>query len=257
MSFISLFQKMFQKIKTQLQHCMSKCFEVTKKELKKLRARFRYWTWCFSKLEKRKKIVFSVGATAIFLLLVVIITIPSCSSSSGKVVKKGVVKSLQENRIAQFNRIEATLDLLKTKLDESGNPSVQEMASINAKLNNIQNSVASLTSGEGMDQIQHIVKSSNQDLSGKITDLQKLVKEVKKQVTPIRYLNPSILPFKTVSVDIWNGMPYATVMIDGHAKLVGKNETVNHWILSSLDYDSQKVIFKNYKDQYVKVYVQE
>lgn len=164
---------------------------------------------------------------------------------------KSTIPVFAMRQLKQFNHINAELTNLKNKLDAANHNGNRNIVTINTELNQVQKQLLKLNIGKDIQQMSHEISLSHDDLSVKIANLQKLTDSIKKQIMPVKYLKASVLPFKVVSVDIWNGMPYVTIMVDGKSKLIDKNETINHWVLVNLDYATQQVIFRKNR-QYVK-----
>lgn len=207
----------------------------------------------FRWIRVNSKVVLPITALSICFLVFLYNVVKSPQVRRAKEIKPAVSQAVV-HKINQFNHIDAELIDLKNRLDAANHDGSQNTMAINARLNHIQKQLLDLNIGKGIQQVNHEISMSHNDLSEKITNLQNLVEIIKKQIMPVKYLNASVLPFKVISVDIWNGVPYAAVTIDKKSKLIGKNETINHWMLVDLDYAVQQVVFRKNK-QYVKVRV--
>lgn len=110
--------------------------------------------------------------------------------------------------------------------------------------------------------INDVAKISDvQKVSGQLTDmkgdLENYMSDIKKTISTSvgdrKYLNPDILPFHVLSVDIISGQPYASIEYSDHISPIGVSDVIAGWKLVSADYDSGMAEFMNEKKQYVKV----
>lgn len=53
------------------------------------------------------------------------------------------------------------------------------------------------------------------------------------------------LPFKVLSVDLWDSKPYATISADQKTKLIGVGEIVMGWKVDSIDFQQQRVVLSS------------
>lgn len=208
-----------------------------------------------SSMSKRNKIIVVVIGVLAIVVAILVVVIPGGNVASNSAANM-IQHNIQQQRLVQLNHIESQLGVLTSELNQSSSPSAQQLNQIVTRLHKIQSTVGGLATQSGMDHLSHMVRSGDKNLSGKISNMLLLVQQIKKQITPVTYLKASVLPFKPVSVDIWNGVSYVTVKLDGHSALMGKNETRGSWTVKSLDYDAQKVVFENHKRQFVRVYIE-
>jgi hypothetical protein len=88
--------------------------------------------------------------------------------------------------------------------------------------------------------------------------LQAQLTKLSKAVIPQKYLPASILPFKVVGLDFWNGKPMVSIAIKDvqgvmHYTLMGQDMRYSFWAIRKINTSPKEAIFVNNKNQYVKV----
>lgn len=164
----------------------------------------------------------------------------------------------QEQTINQLNKIEAQIKGLK--MQEGKNPammnlSADKITSIHNKLMQLWQYVDDLATHQDAQHTQAIVVSTGNDMDSHINSMRVLLKQIKRQITPVRYLPAKALPFKVVSVRGINGVLNAIIQSQGEYIPLVKNETYGDWQLIQVSYDPQETIFENKAKQMVKMQI--
>jgi DNA repair exonuclease SbcCD ATPase subunit len=98
--------------------------------------------------------------------------------------------------------------------------------------------------------------SSLQELSTHVNQVQSQVKnlgrQMKNQAEP-HYLSSSLLPFRVVGIDIWNGSSKVTVKLHDELNLMAVNDSLAGWTLINVSVEPAVAIFKSRHGQFVKV----
>ena len=163
-------------------------------------------------------------------------------------------KNEQEQLVfQQLNRIENHLATVNQSLQNTHSSSSEQFTHLSNQLNSIQQSISQLNSDERVQQLKTVFSETNQAVIDKLQNLQQTLQQLKKQMTPRQFLSAKALPFKVTSVDIWNGEPQATITIDGSSMLLAKEDTQSGWMLTDISFEPALVIFKNTKQQFVKI----
>jgi len=153
----------------------------------------------------------------------------------------------------QLNRIENRLATVNQVLQNTHSSSPEQVTHLSNQLNAIQQSISQLNSDERTQQLKTVFSEANQTIIDKLQNLQQTLQQLKKQMTPRQFLSAKALPFKVTSVDIWNGEPQATITIDGSSMLMAKEATQSGWMLTDISFEPALAIFKNNKQQFVKI----
>ena len=193
----------------------------------------------------KNPIVCIAGIVMILIGIIVLV----CSKQSFSYQKTG-----QEQLVfQQLNRIENHLATVNQALKNIHSSSPEQVAHLSNQLNIIQQSMKQLNTDEKTQQLKTVFSDASQAIMNKLQNLQQTVQQLKKQMTPRQFLSVKALPFKVKSIDIWNGEPQATIAIDGSSMLMAKEDTQSGWMLIDISFEPALAIFRNNKQQFVKV----
>lgn len=76
----------------------------------------------------------------------------------------------------------------------------------------------------------------------RVITLEQIIEQQKKQQEKEREVKFN-LPFKMLSIDLWNGKPYVAVSLDEKISLITVGDVVMGWKVVSIDFDGGKAIF--------------
>lgn len=79
-------------------------------------------------------------------------------------------------------------------------------------------------------------------LSGRLTVLEGATEAIKKNQEKVDQVKKG-LPFRVLSVDVWNGKPYVAVGLEEKTSLITLGDLVMGWKVDTIDFDGQKVVF--------------
>lgn len=192
-----------------------------------------------------------VGGAVLIFIILIFLSFGLLVHHSHKEMPVNVVSG--STLLQQLKQLETTLTQLSHTLQSSNHDSVASTHTILQQLQTVQSDLKTVSTHQDTHAIQQLLITENHTLSQQFATLQTQVAQIKKQVTPTAYLSISALPFVVIGVDRWNGEAQATIKIQGTADLMARNETRAGWTLMDLTFEPAQAIFKNYKNQLVKV----
>jgi len=95
--------------------------------------------------------------------------------------------------------------------------------------------------------------SFQQDLDSQLSSMQKNIAGGINKT----YLDPNVLPFKIISIDVISGQPFITVDYEHHQSAFQIGDSLVNWKIMTADYQDRTVEFQNDKGQLVKVTLQD
>ncbi len=166
--------------------------------------------------------------------------------------------------LIQINKLQADVSHLEATISSNAELSTQEMAGINEKLSEIHREISDLSdrtglaSNESLQKIQTSLEVSDATLNQKLLALGSEIQAIKTQLNPPKTLLQEALSFVVISVDLWNGLPYAQVeQKSDRSKVsyVGLNQSLGAWEVTEISAPLQSVTFVNPENQLVHVQV--
>lgn len=120
----------------------------------------------------------------------------------------------------------------------------------------LQNQIADMQSQLSLfmreSELKFVSKAAIADLENKVESVDVETKRI-KQILMKENRKPLNLPFKLVSIDIWNGKAYAAVAFKGRVSLLTEEDRIMGWRLSVLSFAEQKAVFTDSKNQMVEI----
>lgn len=162
-----------------------------------------------------------------------------------------VIKSqtiYNEKILKNISDINDQLELLSKSTTNANQKNL--ISSIESDMSEIKKSISDIAKSADVQQVSNQLTDMKGDIEKYMTDIKR---SVSSSVGDRQYLNPEILPFRILSVDIISGQPYASVEYADHVTPVGVSDVIAGWKLVSADYDSSVVEFMNDKKQYIQV----
>ena len=90
-------------------------------------------------------------------------------------------------------------------------------------------------------------------LSNELEKIKKDVVSLKTEPTSLVGSQNGKLPFDVISLDYWNGAPYATVVLSGRHEIIGMKENKSGWQVVSIDMEAREVTFKGQNEEFITV----
>jgi len=114
------------------------------------------------------------------------------------------------------------------------------------RLRALEEKLAAHAPSERVDAMEASAKQARDELAKRITNIERSVKRLR---TPAKRrmskISTPTLPFKLVSVDLWDGVPYAGLSQDERVELVRAGRVRGGWRVAHIDYRSGKVVFRD------------
>lgn len=207
----------------------------------------------FNKLINKPYGVMLVAGLPLILMALVIVAIISMAHGVHHSKVTGNQIQVLDQQTNQAESLYHDINQLTQAINTNNHLTQNEINQLTQQVQALQLRAQQLSNQSDVKQIAQSLNDSSQLLSQKITQLESNVKEVKQVLQPHDFIDAKNLPFNVISVDIWNGTPYATVAIDGENELMGINETRSGWTVDSMDFATRQIIFRNNKDQFIKI----
>ena len=189
------------------------------------------------------------------------------NTAKSDVVSKSLIDAEQMQQASQNNQVinglQTKLEQIKQDLSQSHDSSSQNIQQLKVQITDLEQSFAEIEQNAKDAKLaaQQSNKSSQQnyiEATKHAIKVESQLNAIHKQLTPPKYLPESVLPFKAVGLDYWNGKPMVTVAmkdVNGsmHYRLLGKNMLFAGWKLRELITEKRAAIFTNSKNRKVKV----
>lgn len=183
------------------------------------------------------------------LLLTVIILLVSHQSHEVNTltVREGAQSSAIVNELGDINSELGQL----AKNPQNSQQFQQALIAMSTNIASLKQSIGTLAKESDVQQVSTQLTSMQTDVDNQMTNLQKAVitgGEAKQ------FVDPKVLPFKVMSVDVISQQLFVTVNYHHLVTPLAIGDSVAGWRLSAADYDSEVAEFKNIKsDKYVKI----
>jgi hypothetical protein len=196
---------------------------------------------------KIKENVLPIVVASFILLPIIIFFIISYPHASNS---KMIVKSNSNIQILnQLNEMDLKLEKI---LQDPGHSKTDEQTVklIQQDIKLIQRSLVEIAKTSDIQQVSKQIKTIQEDIGNQINDLKKTIKSSSENN---EVLDPSVLPFHVVSIDIISGQSYISVDYANHILPVAVGDLLGGWRVSNADYDANIAEFINEKNQVVKI----
>lgn len=192
-----------------------------------------------------KKIILPAISLFIFCFIVIGLWLNKPTKTSKLSNDKVVLNTLQQ--------IEVSLQQANGMVNQTSQIQSSTMKDMESQLHNIQAELTELSTSSSNNEIQQLITRENKEIADQLVVLSNQVKQLKQENKIKRFLSPSALPFKIISVDVWNGETQVTVKLNGTTELMAKGDIRSGWGLVDLGFSPARAIFKNSKGQLVEI----
>ncbi len=216
-------------------------------------------SWLTQERQKRVKRYWPILLGSISLLFIVSVPIlflcfPGFSNNKQFKISTQQLQLNQRQALAQLDRIENRLTQLSNHADKASISS-EETQLLNQQLTTIQHGIENLH-GEKNDTIQQAIVKENKQLYQKLDKIQNLLDQFKIKNYSHSLNHSSIaMPFRIISIDIWNGQPMATIQLGREPALMAEGDSRAGWTLVQINFEASEVVFKNRNQQYRRIKV--
>ncbi len=206
----------------------------------------------FNQLDNKRNVIGGIIIFVLFLFMLMIFLVHHNSSEiTTSARQEGSQASIIMNELSDIN---SSMNKLATN-PQNSKAFQQALVQIDIDVASIKKSMGSLAKVADVQQVSTQISSMQTDVDNQMTDLQKAIVtggEVKQ------FVNPRVLPFKVLSIDVISEQPYVTIRYHDLITALGIGDSVDGWRIVAADYDAELAEFKNIKsDKYVKVSLQD
>lgn len=153
--------------------------------------------------------------------------------------------------LRELNTIQSQLDVL------SGNTNNQKQQSafntIQNELSALQQSMVAFAKASDIQKVSSQIASIKDDVDLKMGDIKQAIMGNNGGK---HYLDPQVLPFHVVAVDVIAGLSYVSVDYSNHISPLAVGDVLAGWRVVAAYYEAGVAEFMNDKNQYVKVTMQ-
>ena len=114
------------------------------------------------------------------------------------------------------------------------------------RLRTLEKKLAGLAPSERLDAMEVSAKQARDKLAKRLSDFERSVNRLnapaKRRTSKI---SAPTLPFKLVSVDLWDDVPYAALSQDDRVELIRAGRVRGGWTVEHIDHRSGKVLFRD------------
>lgn len=209
----------------------------------------KYFERFFTNLNSRNKKIISIYVVLGLVLLIVIIFLIRHLTNS--VSSLAIDESSQTRTIvAQLSDVNVQLQKLVTSSQDT-KTFKNALANLAEDVSAIEKNVNNLAKASDVQAVSSEISSMHNDVDGQMLDLKRMVANSSKD-----YLDPKVLPFHVISLDVISQQPFVSIDYDHHLTPLTIGDSMAGWQITSADYSSGQVEFKNDHNQYVKVLLQ-
>lgn len=116
----------------------------------------------------------------------------------------------------------------------------------------LQETVASLPTSKHVAGMKASITANREALSKEITRIEEYLKSLQTTARAKQAKQaPPPLPFKVVSIDLWDGVPYVGLAHDDHIELLRAGQSRAGWTVQQIDIDAGQVTLRSAEGQTV------
>jgi soluble cytochrome b562 len=186
----------------------------------------------------------------LFLALVVIFLIGHQQRTVSTMTKNQTDQRLL--LLKHLRDIDQQLQILTSAPQNSGDFN-KAFGLLNTYLSTMQKSINAAAKSSDIQKVSTEIADVKADIDTQMLDLKRTVANSQDAKD---YLDPKLLPFTVVSIDVISQQPFVTINYAHHVTPLAIGDSVAGWQMTSADYDAWQVEFKNDHDQYIKVALQ-
>jgi hypothetical protein len=108
----------------------------------------------------------------------------------------------------------------------------------------LEDKLATLPTAERVAAIEDTLNQSQDTLTKDLARLEQSLARMRRPATVAKPIEPT-LPFRAVSLDLWEGVPYAGLLFDGRIESLRVGQARGGWAVDHIDYGAGKVQFRN------------
>lgn len=215
-------------------------------------------SWLTQERQKQLKGYWPIFVSSISLLFIIIslslLCLRSPDISNNKQLKLSThqLQLDQKQTLEQLARIENHLTQLNAHTDKA-NVSSEETQLVKQQLAAIQHSIEILQGDTHEGNIQKAIAKENQVIYQRLDKMQNLLARLKQHSQPVN--SSHTIPFRIISIDIWNGQPMAIIQLGRELALMAEGDSRAGWVLIQINFETAEITFKDSNLQYRRVKV--
>lgn len=160
----------------------------------------------------------------------------------------------ESNQIAvKLNDINVQLNKLSSHPKVSG-AYESALNAIRQDVRSMNESVLLMAKSEEVKNVSSQILTLKEDINSGLRDLKK---SVSSGMDNKELLSEDVLPFQVIAIDVIAGQPYVSVDYDKHIIPIAVGDFLASWRVNNVDYDLKVAEFRNEKNQFVRVNLQE
>lgn len=152
----------------------------------------------------------------------------------------------------QIDDINGQLQVLSASPENSKEFQIALVNMVN-DFSNVKRSINDLAKTSDIQKVSNQVALMKSDFDGQIGDLKK---DVAASSDSKQFLDPKVLPFHVIAVDVISEQPFISIDYAHHITPLAVGDSIAGWRIVAADYDAAEVELENNQNQYVKVQVQ-
>lgn len=200
----------------------------------------------FREIEKKHLIIILSGIAVLIVLFLIALQRNTSVNNFNLAQDKNKSEILRK-----LNQIHETL------LASAGNTNNADQKNTLQKLDkevaDIQRSISTVAKTNDLDKVSSQLLSIKTDVDMQMSDIKKSLSGAGQTK---QYLDPGMLPFKVVTVDVISGQPYVSVDYDHHVFPLSMGDLLAGWRVVYADFSEGVAEFVNDKNQYIRINLQ-
>lgn len=195
-----------------------------------------------------KKIIFGVLKVLGFILLLAIFLLVHYQNRS--VANLANIENKQTTVILrQLDDMNGQLQQLSAS-PENSKEFQTALVNMVSDLSSIKKSVNDLAKTSDIQKVSNQIITMKTDVDSQMDDLKK---ELAESSNSKQFLDPKVLPFHVISIDVLSEQPFISIDYAHHITPFAVGDSIAGWRIVAADYSAAAVEFKNDHNQYVKV----
>lgn len=205
----------------------------------------------FKNMRKKSLVFTAISSVSVFALLMMVIGVMTYLKSPQD--RLAALQSKKSDTILhELGDISVQIQQIALNPNESKKAQAA-LKTMQKDISFIEKSIAEIAKASDVQKVSSQIESVKEDVDTQMSDIKKTVSE---SMGNKQYLEPGVLPFRVVAVDVIGGQPYVSVNYADHVTPLGVSDLLAGWRLVAADYDDNFAEFVNEKKQYIKVNLQ-
>lgn len=153
----------------------------------------------------------------------------------------------------QLADMNTRLSALQQAVKNTQGLSRQTKEALSQEIEALTHASLTLAKDSSVTTLNQSVNEEKVSLLDKFSTLETLLKTLQQTLSSGDYIEASFLPFKILSIDVWNGQVYAAISLDNKQHLLTVGDSQVGWKVQALQYSPPEAVFENAKHQLIKI----